>query len=155
MPKSDIDKFVMSKEKWITDRLAKSQEQSKQCESFNLSYGSTVIYRGKNYPVAAKPGSRAGFDDTAFFMPPDLTPKQIKSVCAQIYRMLAKRDLTEKTLDFSKKMSVAPTAVKINGAAARWGSCSAKKSINYSWRLIMAEDAVIDYVVVHELGDLK
>lgn len=79
---------------------------------------------------------------------------QIKSACVQIYRMLAKRDLTEKTLDFAKQMSVMPTAVKINNAKTRWGSCSSKKSLNFSWRLIMADDDVIDYVVVHELAHI-
>ena len=154
MPKSDIDKFVASKEKWITDRLVKSQKQSEQRESFELNYGDTVLYRGKNYPIIVKPGNRVGFDDTAFFMPPNLPAEQIKSACVQVYRMLAKRVLTEKTLDFAKRMAVAPTAVKINGATTRWGSCSARKSINYSWRLIMADDDVIDYVVVHELAHL-
>ena len=69
-------------------------------------------------------------------------------------RMLAKHELTKKTLDFAKRMGVAPSSIKINGAVARWGSCSAKKSINFSWRLVMADDDVIDYVVVHELAHL-
>ena len=87
-------------------------------------------------------------------MTPDLPPKHIKAVCVEIYRMLAKRDLTAKTLDFAEQMGVMPAAVKITGAKRRWGSCSSKKTINYSWRLIMADDAVIDYVVVHELAHL-
>jgi hypothetical protein len=52
-------------------------------------------------------------------------------------------------------MSVTPIAVKINSAKTRWGSCSNKKSLNFSWRLIMADDDVIDYVVVHELAHLR
>jgi len=70
------------------------------------------------------------------------------------YRKLAKRDLTGRALRFAKLMSVTPAAIKINGAKTRWGSCSAKKNINFSWRLIMTGDDVIDYVVVHELAHL-
>jgi predicted metal-dependent hydrolase len=154
MPKRDIDSFVASKEAWITNRLAKSREQSERRGAFALNYGDTVLYRGKEYPIAVKNGSRIGFDDTAFYMPPNLTPEQIKSACVQIYRMLAKRDLTAKTLGFAKQMNVMPAAVKINGARTRWGSCSGKKSINFSWRLIMADADVIDYVVVHELAHI-
>jgi len=152
--KSDIDRFVMSKEKWITDKLAVSSERMQLRNNFALTYGDQVLYQGKQYPIAAKQGNHIGFDDVSFYMPPNLTPDQIKHACSSIYRLLAKRDLTQRTLECAKVMSVTPTAVKINGAKTRWGSCSAKKSVNFSWRLIMADRDVIDYVVVHELAHI-
>lgn len=152
--KADIDRFVLSKEKWITGKLAQSQERAKKRGSFSLNYGDTVIYRGEQFPITAKDGNRVGFENSRFYMPPNLSSEQIKQACVQIYKILAKRDLTEKTLAFAKRMNVMPTAVKITSAATRWGSCSGKKSINYSWRLIMADDEVIDYVVVHELAHI-
>jgi len=155
MPKSEIDKFVISKEKWITDKLLKSTERTVLRKNFNLDYGSQISYRGKQYPIKAKEGNRVGFDGERFYIPSGLTTEQIKAACVQVYRMLAKRDLTSKTLLYAEQMSVAPAAVKINSARTRWGSCSAKKTINYSWRLIMADDVVIDYVVVHELAHLS
>jgi predicted metal-dependent hydrolase len=155
MPKRDIDSFVASKQKWITDALARKREQSERREAFDLRYGDTVSYRGKQYPISAKDGNRAGFDDGRFYMPPGMSPEGVKYTCVRIYRMLAKRDLTERALDFAERMNVSPTAVKINGATTRWGSCSAKRSLNFSWRLIMADDGVIDYVVVHELAHIR
>ena len=154
MPKHEIDRFVASKEKWINDKLAKSNERAALRESFTLGYGDFVAYRGGQFPIEAKGGNRIGFDDVRFYMPPDLAPEQIKSACVMIYRMLARRDLTEKAHLFAKRMSVAPAIIRITGAKTRWGSCSAKKSINFSWRLIMADDQTIDYVVVHELAHL-
>ena len=41
--------------------------------------------------------------------------------------------------------------VNITNAQTRWGSCSPRGSLNFSWRLVMAPVPVIDYVVVHEL----
>ena len=153
-PKRDIDKFVASKEKWITDKLAASISGQVLRESFSLTYGDEILYRGKEYPIAVKPGDRVGFDGKRFYMPPEFSPEQVKNACVQIYRILAKRDLVIKTLKFTNQMGVMPIAVKINGAKTRWGSCSGKKSLNFSWRLIMADDDVIDYVVVHELAHL-
>ena len=155
MPKSDIDKFVASKEKWISGHLAVSQERVERREAFSKSYGDTVLYLGKEYSISARDGGRVGFDDSVFYMPPGLAPKQIIAACVQVYRLLAKRDLTAKTLDFAARMGVMPSAVKINGARTRWGSCSVKMSINFSWRLIMADADVVDYVVVHELAHLS
>jgi len=153
-PKSAIDKFVASKEKWISDKLAISLERSEQRGNFRLNYGDIILYRGKHYPIGAKYGDRIGFDDTRFYMPPDLSAEQIKYACVAVYRMLAKRQLTSRALHFAGLMSVTPLTVKINGAKTRWGSCSAKKSLNFSWRLMMADDDIIDYVVVHELAHI-
>jgi predicted metal-dependent hydrolase len=153
-PIADIDRIVLSKQAWIEKSLAKSAANAEQRAGFVLSYGDAVTYLGREHPLIAKPGDRAGFDGSSFYMPPGLTPEQVKGACVQIYRMLAKRDLTAKTLDFAKQMGVTPLAVKINGANTRWGSCSAKRSINFSWRLIMADGDVVDYVVVHELAHI-
>ena len=153
-PKYEIDKFVASKEKWINSRLAASSERLAQRKNFSLDYGDCITYRSKQYPIVAKDGQRVGFDEERFYMPPNLPPEQIKAACVQIYRMLAQRDLTQRVLGFAKRMKVQPTAVKINSANSRWGSCSTKKSLNFSWRLIMAEDSIIDYVVVHELAHI-
>ena len=153
-PVRDIDRFIASKEKWIKSKLEASSTRQAQREKFTLTYGDSILFRGKQYPIAARDGSRAGFADGQFFMPPGLDPEQIKHVCIQLYRMLAKRDLVNRVSSFAKQMSVAPAAVKISGAKARWGSCSAKKSLNFSWRLAMADDDVIDYMVVHELAHI-
>ena len=154
MPRRDIDNFIRSREKWIIDTLAKSRERAEKRGTFTLNYGDMIFYRGKQYPIVVSSDNRAGFDGERFYIQPDLTPEQIKAGCIQIYRMLAKRDLTEKVLEYAKRMSAAPVAIKINGAKTRWGSCSSKKSLNFSWRLIMAEDDVIDYVAVHELAHI-
>jgi predicted metal-dependent hydrolase len=151
--KNEIDKFVNSKQEWITKVLAQSNKNAEQRQNFNLDYNDTLTYRGRQYPIVSRNGNHIGFDEEngQFFIPPDLDSKQIKSTCVRIYKMLAKRDLTEKAIKLADRVGVVPTAVKVNSAKTLWGSCSAKRSINFSWRLIMADDDVIDYVVVHEL----
>ncbi|OGC23366.1 hypothetical protein A2291_06875 [candidate division WOR-1 bacterium RIFOXYB2_FULL_42_35] len=45
--------------------------------------------------------------------------------------------------------------IKISQAKQRWSSCSSKGSLNFAWRLVLAPQFVIDYVVVQELAHLK
>jgi len=151
---SEINRFVVSREKWAVEKLAESKARIAKRESFRLAYGSEIAYRGKPYPISGRQGDIAGFDVSGFYVPPDLTTEGIKRCCMKTYRLLAERYLTDRTFDYARRMSVKPASIRVSNAKSRWGSCSAKKNVNFSWRLIMADDEVIDYVVVHELAHL-
>ena len=56
---------------------------------------------------------------------------------------------------YGRKMGLMPTALRITGARTRFGSCSSKGHICFSWRLMMYPPEAIDYVVVHELAHLR
>lgn len=62
--------------------------------------------------------------------------------------------LTERTEHYSKLMGLKPVGIKITSAKKRFGSCSGKNSICYSWRLMLYPPEAIDYVVVHELAHI-
>jgi len=51
-------------------------------------------------------------------------------------------------------MNLYPTGLKITSARTRFGSCSSKNSICFSWRLMYYPEPAIDYVVVHELAHI-
>ena len=150
-----IDKFLASKEQWILKHLAKCEQNIIERTAFVLTYGDKILLRGKQYPIAAREGRRAGFDGECFFMPPNLPLDAIKRTVVSIYKVVAKSVLSAKAAKFAGRMAVSPTNLRITGAKTRWGSCSGKNSINFSWRLIMAVDDVIDYVVVHELAHIR
>lgn len=153
--KAVTDLFVASKRDWIDKHLSAREHSMQSKAAFALNYGDTATVQGKKYPITAKEGNRVGFDGERFYLPPNLPSGEIKSVVIQIYKMIAKNLLSNKVIDYAERMNVMPIAVKINSARTRWGSCSGKNSINFSWRLIMADDGVIDYVVVHELAHIR
>jgi len=154
MLKKDIDRFVNEKETWILESLAKQRSRAEKKQGFFVDYGSEILYRGKHYPIRPHKSKKAVFDGEVFWLPDGLTPAQIKTVCIQMYRQLAKAYITNRVAAYAARMGVQPSAVKINNAMKRWGSCSSKKNLNFSWRLVMSADNAIDYVVVHELAHL-
>jgi len=155
LPLSEIEGFLAVKSDWIQEKLALSTALLEQRTSFSLTYGDTVRYRGNLYPILARPGKEMGFSQDGFFMPLDLTPEELKSACIQIYRYAAKSVLPQKVQHFAPQMGVSPNSVKITGAKTRWGSCSARGNLCFSWQVMMAGEAEIDYIVVHELAHLK
>ena len=56
---------------------------------------------------------------------------------------------------YSKLMGLKPSSVKITSAEKRFGSCSSKNGLCFSWRLLAYPTAAVEYVVVHELAHIK
>jgi len=155
MPQAEIEGFLAVKSDWIQEKLALSTALFEQRTSFSLTYGDTVRYLGDLYPILAQPGKQVGLSPDGFFMPPDLTPEEIKAACVQIYRRSAKSVLPQKVQRFAEQMDVLPRNVKITSAKTRWGSCSARGNLCFSWQVMMAGEPEVDYIVIHELAHLK
>ncbi len=70
-------------------------------------------------------------------------------------RVEARRLLVDKTRDAARALGVTPAAVTIRDTKSRWGSCSASGRLSYSWRLVLAPEPVVGYVVTHEVAHLR
>lgn len=66
----------------------------------------------------------------------------------------AKRELTERAHAKAAQLGVRVAGVTVRDTRSRWGSCSTQGRLNFSWRLILAPEAVLDYVVAHEVAHL-
>lgn len=62
--------------------------------------------------------------------------------------------LPQRAAYYAEQMGVSPAGVKITSAKTRYGSCSYKNSICFSYRLMLFPIEQIDYVVVHELAHI-
>lgn len=81
---------------------------------------------------------------------PEPTPEE-----REAYIRRAREELPEKVAKYSGIMGLYPTGITITGAERRFGSCSGKNRICFSWRLMRYPEAAIDYVVVHELAHIR
>ena len=63
--------------------------------------------------------------------------------------------LAQRTFFYSKLHNLTPPRVFLSSANNRWGSCNSRREIRFSWRLMKARPALIDYVVCHELAHLR
>ena len=79
-----------------------------------------------------------------------LTEAERKASVKRAAQMLA-----EKTAHFAKEMGVTYGRITIREQKTRWGSASSRGNLNFNWKLVLMPQALLDYVVVHELAHRK
>ena len=67
----------------------------------------------------------------------------------------ARKEFEARTLEYAARLGVRHKRITVRDTASRWGSCSAQRSLSYSWRLILAPPFVLDYVVAHEVAHMR
>lgn len=69
-------------------------------------------------------------------------------------RREAQRDLTEAVRRHAAAVGKSIARISLRDTRSRWGSCSSRGTLSFSWRLIMAPPAVLDYLAAHEVAHL-
>lgn len=116
--------------------------------------GAAVPYLGENHVIRSDPMARRGVwrdgGEIRVSGLPEFLPRRL----TDFLKREARRELTERA---HRKAGVIDRQVKrisLRDTKSRWGSCASTGEINFSWRLIMAPEPVLDYVVAHEIAHL-
>ena len=84
----------------------------------------------------------------------DELPAEMKIKLLSWYKNNAKEYLIERTKQISDIVNIKFNQIKIGSANTRWGSCSTKNNINFTYKLLFLPTEIIDYVIVHELSHI-
>lgn len=85
----------------------------------------------------------------------DVENFQLKEAMITFYKQEAKKYIIPRCRELAQKHGFSYDAIRITSAMTRWGSCSSKKTLNFSYRLVMTPKECIDYVIIHELCHLR
>ncbi|MDR1027891.1 MAG: M48 family metallopeptidase [Clostridiales Family XIII bacterium] len=162
MPISAIDRFVQSKRAWIEKHRANLCSETDATAEFGLGYGDAIPFRGKACPIVGSPKMRTTrpgymkgeYADGAFLITEGLQPSEIGFILSRVLKREAEGYIPARVRHYAERMRLSPDSVRITSALGRWGSCSAQRRLNFAWMLMMADDAAIDSVVVHELAHM-
>jgi predicted metal-dependent hydrolase len=153
LPEADILQFVSAKRAWIM----RKREQAAQFARVIHHYqeGETFPYLGKEYPLKLVPDQKPALVFNNGFMLNELQSSNGEQLFTRWYRRQARSWIEARVAHYARMHAFKPGKARISSARTRWGSCSARGTLSFTWRLVMAPADVIDYVVVHELCHLK
>lgn len=147
---NEIKEIVHKKQFWIA-------EKRKQVEIFGINHpkvemkdGAAVMYLGNSYTIAKDTITSFKVAEPFLYVPQNATAETFTKWLKDEALVV----ITERTKRYGSIMGVEYSKISLSDAYARWGSCSAKNSLNFAWRLVMCPIDIIDYVVVHELSHI-
>ncbi len=158
----EIDRFVKSKQEWITStakRLADAREQEAH-RRLSLENGDELSFLGEKMvlTVVREDRSRAKIKEAAgrliMTVPYEADYAYKREQLEKWYRRQALPVFLEKAEKFARILGVSFQEIHIKDQKSRWGSCSSKGNLNFNWRILMAPEPVCDYVIIHELCHL-
>jgi len=152
--RAQIDELVRSKDAWIRRKQDEVRRASPKLPRRRFVDGEAFLYLGQAYPLAILNEQTSPLNLCECFTLSGDSRREAGQVFEAWYRRQARRVITERVGWYAARHGLTFTRLRITGARTRWGSCGAKGSLNFAWRLVMAPLRVIDYVVVHELAHL-
>jgi predicted metal-dependent hydrolase len=149
-PDAYIEKVILEKSSWILRKMDKMKRRlPSPCHEY--AEGEQFLYLGREYPLHIVDNGRTGIERSdRLYVSRSVLP-DIRNLLKQWYMEEAQKEIRARCMWFSMKTSHVPVSIRITDAQQRWGSCTHKGGLNFSWRLIQAPPDIIDYVVVHEL----
>jgi len=158
-PIGQLAGFLKSKERWISRNLARFNQLELLSAPKELRNGDTIAYLGQDLELVKQEnhhGESVVLDGNKLVLSPDLFNNGLLELALeQWYRSKAARLITEIADKLSSQMGIDYKRILIRGQKTRWGSCSHKKNLSFNWKLIMAPEPVVEYVIIHELIHLK
>jgi predicted metal-dependent hydrolase len=133
---------------WIERRLS----EGRQALAHVAERGGTVPYLGTSLTLVPQSGrTRAHCDGEKLFVPMG----DHRPAVERLYRRLARAEIARRLDVAVASIGVSYSGLSIRGQSTRWASCSAKGAMSFNWRLLLAPEPVLDYVVWHEVCHLN
>jgi predicted metal-dependent hydrolase len=134
---------------WVMERLAALTPH------VALVPGARVPLGGIPHEIRHAPDGRGGawleHGAIAVSGNPEFLPRRV----ADFLRAEARRRITTLAAGHAARLGVKFKAIRLKDTRSRWGSCAPDGTLAFSWRLVMAPDWVLDYVVAHEVAHLR
>ena len=134
---------------WIERRVA----ELARAQATVAARGETVPYLGRSLALVSQPGrTRVTRRDEELFVP---AGQGLRPALERWYRRSAREEISPRLDRACAMAGTSYSRLTIRGQRTRWASCSRNGAMSFNWRLLLAPEPVLDYVVWHEVCHLE
>jgi predicted metal-dependent hydrolase len=155
--------FLQQKAAWVRAKLAEQQAMLAALPAApHYGAGTIVAFMNESLRLVIGRGTRAAIGRVGQELHLLLSSRvrmteqeQIRSLLARWYQQQALQILTRKTAELCTRAGLTYSLVKIRATRSKWGHCTSKGVIQYNWQILLAPEAIVDYLVAHEVSHLR
>ncbi len=145
MPLSEARAFVAQQAGWIARHVAAVPAARP------VAVGGTLPLMGRDVALVAGSGRSARLSGDGIAVADDgRAGVRVRA----LLQALARTHIAEAVDRHAEALGRHPTKLTLRDTRSRWGSCSSRGELMFSWRLVMAPPEVLDYVAAHEVAHL-
>lgn len=134
----EAEAFVRRHQRWLNERL-------REHAGVSLSDGASIPIGGRTLTIRS--GARAAIKDGVLVLPETGREEALVGLLKRI----ARGRMQSLLLRISRESGFSFGALRITSARGRWGSCSSKRAISFTFRTAFLPDDLAEYLAVHEL----
>ncbi|HWF31379.1 MAG TPA: SprT family zinc-dependent metalloprotease [Solirubrobacteraceae bacterium] len=133
---------------WIERRLDEAREALARV----AARAGTLPYLGDSLELVPQRGRTRVHRKGAQLLVPD---GDARPAIERYYRRAAREEITPRLDRATQLAGSRYTNLSIRAQRTRWASCSAEGAMSFNWRLLLAPERVLEYVVWHEVCHLE
>ncbi len=165
-PEREVTEILAEKRDWIERQLNRLDAIERRERVLGLDRTGVVWLHGEPKPIDVRAASNTHQASVTARLKADRllvtgsradagSLAEVEAAILRWYRREARQRIALHLTEQAEKIGVSPRKLTIRDPKTRWGSCSAKATLSFSWRLVLAPFEVLDYVIVHELCHLR
>ena len=116
--------------------------------------GAVIPLLGENHLVTHDPVARCGVARDGGVIRVSGLAEHLPRRLGDYLKREARAEINTRARDKAARIERRVGRISLRDTRSRWGSCSSEGDLNFSWRLILAPEVVLDYVVAHEVAHL-
>lgn len=155
--------FLQLKAAWVRAKISEQQQMlAITPEPRIYEQGSQIPFLDETLMLVLGRGPRAAIARIDQHLHLILSPRsrlsddaQIRQLLSRWYQQQALNILTRKTTQLAQSMGLVCTQVSIKATRSKWGHCTSRGAIQYNWQILLAPEAIVDYLVAHEVSHLR
>ena len=133
---------------WVLERIDRLPPQ------VAFQDGAIIPFRGADHRIVQHPYQRGVIDHADNLIHVYGHPEHMARRLRDWLKREARRAISPLALAMATQIERRVSQVSIRDQRSRWGSCSETGGLSFNWRLILAPETVLDYVVAHEVAHL-